>query len=298
MRWPNITNLNTLGSTLAARGWEPNFIYGGYGMFDNMNSYFESQAYKVTDRKLFQEGLVQFENVWGVADEHLFDQVLINMDKDTAAGKPFFAHIMTTSNHRPFTYPDGRIDIPSPAKREGGVKYADYAIGRFIDMAKKKPWFDNTIFLIVADHCASSAGKTKIPVFRYHIPAIIYAPKLVAPKQVDTLASQIDLVPTLLAMLGLEGDDHFVGRDILRTPPEEGRALVSTYQNLGYMKGDLMTVLQPKRKIETFRISADGKEAQLIATEPKMAEEAIAYFQGAALLMEQHGADGKGKSDG
>ena len=298
VRWPNITNLNTLGSTLAARGWEPNFIYGGYGMFDNMNSYFESQAYKVTDRKSFKEGLVQFENIWGVADEHLFDQVLINMDKDTAAGKHVFAHIMTTSNHRPFTYPDGRIDIPSPAKREGGVKYADYAIGRFFEMAKKKPWFDNTIFLIVADHCASSSGKSKIPVFRYHIPAIIYAPKLVAPKQVDTLASQIDLVPTLLAMLGLEGDDHFVGRDILRTPPEEGRALVSTYQNLGYMKGDLMTVLQPKRKIETFRISADGKEAQLIATEPKMAEEAIAYFQGAALLMEQHGADGKGKSDG
>ena len=298
VRWPNITNLNTLGSTLAARGWEPNFIYGGYGMFDNMNSYFESQAYKVTDRKSFKEGLVQFENIWGVADEHLFDQVLINMDKDTAAGKHVFAHIMTTSNHRPFTYPDGRIDIPSPAKREGGVKYADYAIGRFFEMAKKKPWFDNTIFLIVADHCASSSGKSKIPVFRYHIPAIIYAPKLVAPKQVDTLASQIDLAPTLLAMLGLEGDDHFVGRDILKTPPEEGRALLSTYQNLGYMKGNVMTVLQPKRKIETFRISADGKEAQLIATEPKMAEEAIAYFQGAALLMEQHGADGKGKSDG
>ena len=54
-------------------------------------------------------------------------------------------------------------------------------------------------------------------------------------------------------------------------------------------------MLQPKRKIETFRISADGKEAQLIATEPKMAEEAIAYFQGAALLMEQHGENGKKK---
>ena len=295
VRWPNISNLNTLGSTLAARGWEANFIYGGYGMFDNMNSYFESQAYKVTDRKLFKEGLVQFENVWGVADEHLFDQVLMNMDKDTASGKPFFAHIMTTSNHRPFTYPDGRIDIPSPAKREGGVKYADYAIGRFFEMAKQKPWFDNTIFLIVADHCASSSGKTKIPVFRYHIPAIIYAPKLIAPKQVDTLASQIDLVPTLLAMLGLEGDDHFVGRDILKMPPEDGRALLSTYQNVGYLKGDLMTVLQPKRKIETFRISADGKEAQLVPNEQKMTDEAIAYFQGAALLMEQHGEDGKKK---
>lgn len=292
VRWPNVTNLNTLGSTLAAHGWTPHFLYGGYGMFDNMNSYFDAQGYQVTDRTGFKEGLVQFENIWGVADEHLFDQALLNVDQDAATGKPFFYHIMTTSNHRPFTYPDGRIDIPSPGKRAGGVKYADYAIGRFIEMARTKPWFDNTIFLIVADHCASSAGKTKIPVDRYHIPAIVYAPKIVSPKRVDTLASQIDLTPTLLAMLGLEGDDRFVGRDILSTPPDQGRALLSTYQNVGYLKGDLMTVLQPKRRIETFRISADGKEAQLVPTDRQLADEAIAYFQGAAMLMERHGSNG------
>lgn len=293
VRWPNIHHLNTLGGTLAGRGWTPHFIYGGYGVFDNMNSYFDNQGYQVTDRTAFQAGLVHFENVWGVADEHLFDQVLIELDKDAAAGKRFFAHVMTTTNHRPFTYPDGRIDIASPGQREGGVKYADYAIGRFIEMAKQKPWFAETIFVFVADHCASSAGKSKIPVYRYHIPAIVYAPQIVSPRTVDTLASQIDLAPTLLAMLGLRADDHFVGRDILTMPPEEGRALLSTYQNLGYLKGDVMTVLQPKRKIESFRISADGKDAQLIATEPKLAEEAIAYFQGAALLMEQHGENGQ-----
>lgn len=292
VRWPNLSNLNTLGSTLAARGWEPNFIYGGYGMFDNMNRYFDSQGYKVTDRKNFEEGLVRFENVWGVADEHLFDQVLIKMDRDIAAGKRLFAHVMTTSNHRPFTYPDGRIDIPSPAKREGGVKYADYAIGRFFEMAKTRPWFDNTVFVIVADHCASSAGKTKIPVFRYHIPAIIYAPKMIPAQRVDTLSSQIDLVPTILGLLGLESDNHFIGRDILRTPPEEGRALLATYQNLGYLKGEVMTVLSPKRKVESFRISADGREAQPTLTDPKLAEETIAYFQGAAMMLERHGDNG------
>ena len=292
VRWPNVSNLNTLGSTLAARGWTPHFLYGGYGMFDNMNSYFDAQGYQVTDRTNFKEGLVKFENIWGVADEHLFDQALINLDQEAATGKPFFYHIMTTSNHRPFTYPDGRIDIPSPGKRAGGVKYADFAVGRFIEMAKDKPWFANTIFVFVADHCASSAGKAKIPVYRYHIPAIVYAPKLIAPQRVDTLASQIDLAPTLLAMLGLEGDDRFVGRDILRTPPAEGRALISTYQNIGYLKGDLLTVLQPKRKIETFRVSTNGKEAQPVATDRQLADEAIAYFQGAALLMEQHGTNG------
>jgi phosphoglycerol transferase MdoB-like AlkP superfamily enzyme len=293
VRWPNITNLNTLGGALAARGWSPHFLYGGYGMFDNMNSYFAAQGYQVTDRTGFKDGLIEFENVWGVADEHLFDQVLGEIDADAAAGRPFFGHIMTASNHVPFTYPDGRIDIPSPGKRRGGVKYADYAVGRFIEMAKQKPWFDNTIFVFVADHCASSAGKAKIPVHRYHIPAIVYAPKLITPKRVDTLASQIDLVPTMLAMLGLQGDDHFVGRDILRMPPEEGRALLSTYQNLGYLKGDVMTVLEPRRKIETFKISADGKDAQPMPTNPQLAEEAIAYFQGAALLMDRHGEHGE-----
>ena len=294
VRWPDLANLNTLGAVLENHGWRSRFIYGGYGAFDNMNAYFAAQGYQVTDRTTFRDGLVQFENIWGVADEHLFDQALIELDKDAQAGKRFFAHIMTTSNHRPFTYPDGRIDIPSPGKRAGGVKYADYAIGRFLEMAKGRPWFDNTIFLIVADHCASSAGKPKIPVDRYHIPAIVYAPKLIAPRKVDTLASQIDLVPTLLAMLGLSGDDHFIGRDILSMPPEEGRALLSTYQNLGYLKGDVMTVLQPKRRIETYRISGDGREAQPMATDPVLAEEAIAYFQGTALLMAQHGQDGRG----
>lgn len=297
VRWPNISNLNTLGSVLADRGWSPHFLYGGYGMFDNMNGYFGAQGYKVTDRTSFKDGLVEFENVWGVADEHLFDQTLIEIDKDFAAGRPFFGHIMTASNHVPFTYPDGRIDIPSPGKRPGGVKYADYAVGRFIEMAKKKPWFDNTIFLFVADHCASSSGKDKIPVHRYHIPAIVYAPKLIQPQRIDTLVSQIDLAPTMLAMLGLQSDDHFVGRDILSMKPEEGRALLSTYQNLGYLKGDVMTVLLPKQKIETYKIGPKGEKATPMPTDPKLAEEAIAYFQGAALLMDKHGENGMGTPD-
>jgi phosphoglycerol transferase MdoB-like AlkP superfamily enzyme len=257
-----------------------------------MNGFFGAQNYGVTDRTNFKEGLVEFENIWGVADEHLFDQVLLNIDQDVAAGKPVYAHVMTASNHVPFTYPQGRIDIPSPGKRAGGVKYADYAVGRFVEMAKKKPWFDNTIFLFVADHCARSAGKTKIPVYRYHIPAIVYAPKLIKPQRIDQLASQIDLAPTLLGMLGMAGDSRFIGRDILKTPPQEGRALLSTYQNLGYLKGDVLTVLQPKRKIEAFRVSADGTDAQLIESDPKLTDEAIAYFQGAAILMDKHGKDG------
>lgn len=82
---------------------------------------------------------------------------------------------MTVSNHRPYTYPEGRINIPSHTGREGAVKYTDYAIGKFIREAKQKPWFSNTLFIIVADHCASSAGKVQLPVDKYHIPMIFTA---------------------------------------------------------------------------------------------------------------------------
>lgn len=293
VRWPERGDLETLGKVMGRNGWRPYFIYGGYGMFDNMNAYFADSGYQVQDRTDFPEDPKVFTNIWGVADENLFDQVIATLDRESAQGQPVFAHVMTTSNHVPFTYPDGRIDIPSPGKRAGGVKYADYAIGHFLAEARKKPWFDNTIFLFVADHCARSAGKTRIPVHRYHIPAIVYAPKLIAPRRVDTQASQIDLAPTLLALLGLSDSSPFVGRNILGMKPEEGRALLSTYQNLGYLKGDVLTVLSPRRKVEAFRVREDKDEAQPIPVDPALQQEAIAYFQGTAMLMEQHLAQGK-----
>lgn len=178
VRRPGNEHLATVGEILHRQGYETFFLYGGYGYFDNMNTYFAGNDYRVVDRTDFPKASVGFENVWGVADEYLFDNSLVQLDKAHAAGKPFLAQIMTTSNHRPFTYPAGRIDIPSPGKREGAVKYTDYAIGHFIDQARKKPWFNETLFVIVADHCASAAGKTKLPVAGYHIPLILYAPAL------------------------------------------------------------------------------------------------------------------------
>src|SRR5882672_6686152 len=125
------------------------------------------------------------------------------------------AHIMTVSNHRPFAYPPGRIDIPSGTGREGAVKYTDFAIGQFIDAARAKPWFDRTLFVIVADHTHKGRGRTELPPENYHIPLIVYAPGHVAPGRVDTIASQIDVGPTILGMLGFGYRSRFFGHDIL-----------------------------------------------------------------------------------
>lgn len=280
VRRPDNDHLATLGEILRRQGYATYFFYGGYGYFDNMNAYFAGNDYRVVDRTDFPEASVGFANIWGVADEFLFDNVLARLDQAHASGKPFLAQVMTTSNHRPFTYPAGRIDIPSPGGRNGGVKYTDYAIGRFIDQARQKPWFADTLFVIVADHCASAAGKTKLPVPGYHIPAIFYAPALLPAGRHTSLASQIDIPPTLLDVLGLPGDDHFFGNSLFDPAPGRERAFISNYQELGYLKAGKLTVLGPKQRVETFAIDARGS-ATPVSVDEILRDEAIAYYQSA-----------------
>jgi len=286
VRRPDNEHLATVGEILRRQGYETLFIYGGYGYFDNMNAYFAGNDYRVIDRTDFPKASVGFANVWGVADEFLFDNALGRLDQTHATGRPFLAHIMTTSNHRPFTYPDGRIDIPSPGGRTGAVKYTDHAIGRFIEQAGKKPWFADTLFVIVADHCASAAGKTSLPVKGYHIPLILYAPRLLPPGRSDRLGSQIDIPPTLLDVMGLAGDDHFFGKSLFEQEKDAPRAFISNYQELGYLKQGRLTVLGPKRRVEAYLIDADG-DARPAPVDERLRDEAVAYYQTAFKVFKQ-----------
>ena len=279
VRRPNNDHLATIGQLLKHQGYLPFFLYGGYGYFDNMNGYYAANDYKVVDRTDFPKESIPFENIWGVADESLFANSLRILDDANAQGKPFLAQIMTTSNHRPFTYPDGRIDIPSPGGRDGAVKYTDFAIGQFVEQARVKPWFKDTLFVIVADHCASVAGKTKLPVANYRIPLIFYAPDMLKPGVYSRTISQIDIAPTLMNLLGAKGEEHFYGETVFSSMNKPARAFISNYQELGYYKNDLLTVLSPKQKVDAFRIDPVTYAATPVAVDTAMMTEAIAYYQ-------------------
>lgn len=256
VRRPNNDMLFSLGSVFEDKDYAVIFAYGGYGYFDNMNAFFDANDYRSVDRRAIASNRVEHETVWGVADEHLFDQVLDEIEREQKAPseRPFFVHVMTTSNHRPYTYPAGRIDIPSGSGRDGAVKYTDYAIGQFLAKARAKPWFDDTVFVLTADHGANARGTTRIPVDKYLIPVMVYAPKHVAPRRVDRLMSQIDIPPTVLGLLDFDYYSKFFGRDVLSSPPESDRAFVANYQTLGYLARDRMVLLQPRRKSEAFRV--------------------------------------------
>ena len=286
VRRPRNAGLFTVGSVLRRQGYEAVFAYGGYGYFDNMNAYFGANGYRTIDRREIPASRVEFENAWGVADEHLYDQVIADLDAVHTADpqRRSFVHVMTTSNHRPYTYPAGRIDIPSGSGREGAVKYTDYAIGRFIERARARPWFADTLFVLTADHGANARGTNEIPIDKYRIPLFFYAPGKVAPQRVDRLMSQIDILPTALGLLNVPYDSKFLGRDMRRAPPESDRAFVGNYQTLGYMRDGRLVTLLPRRRLGgTWTFDAEGRVKPAPA-DPALEREAIAYYQTASQL--------------
>lgn len=286
VRRPQYHDLFTLGGVLGQQGYQSRFWYGGYGYFDNMNGYFAANGYQVRDRLSIAKTDIPHENVWGVADEALYHSAVNEANTLSAKGQPFFMHIMTTSNHRPFTYPNGRIDLPSGSGRDGAVKYADWALGRFINEAQHQAWFKDTIFVILADHCASSAGKVELPVPKYHIPMLIYAPSQVAAGRFERLASQMDVAPTIMGLLRLPYISQFVGRDIFDTPLGQERAFISTYQTLGYLTptGQLVT-LRPRQAAKMWQVENRSEKVREVTADPAIVNTAIAWYQGASQLI-------------
>ena len=285
VRRPNNDGLENIGEELAEYGWKPYWIYGGYGFFDNMNAYFAANHYRVVDRaEMDVEKLpIHHENIWGIADEDLFSLAIAKFDKEHAAGNRFFAHVMTTSNHRPYTFPENRIDLPQK-HREGAVKYTDWAIGDFIRRSADKPWFDNTLFVITADHTAKASGKTDLPPDRYHIPMIWYAPALIEPGRMDRLMSQIDVAPTVMGWAGLTYTSRFFGYDMFTLERGRERAFISTYQKLGYLKGGRLVVLDVNRKpqVAVGLPLPTGDPAPV--SDQQLIDEAIVWYQSASRM--------------
>lgn len=292
-------NKFSTGALFKQKGYNVKFLYGGDAFFDNMEDFFSGNGYDIVDKKSFTPEEITFANVWGVCDEDMANKAIKVMNVEAKTGKPFFNHWMTVSNHRPFTYPNDKIDIPGDIKsRDGGVKYTDYALRKFFAMASKQPWFKNTVFVILADHCASSAGKTELPVDKYRIPAMIYSPGFIEPQKYTNVMSQIDVMPTLFGLLHFDYQSKFYGQDVLQ-PDYKPRALIATYQDLGLIKDNVLTILSPKQTVKQFQLTL--KPDQKTATDfqiyydqvplnnkrTDLINETISYYQTASDILKK-----------
>ncbi len=281
---PNSENMFSMGQIFKLRGYDLKFIYGGYGYFDNMNYFFGNNGYNIVDHALMPDEEVTFSNAWGVCDQDLFNRTLKEADLSYAAGKPFLNLAVTTSNHRPFTYPEGMIDIESGKNREGAVKYCDFAIAEFIRKASEKPWFKNTLVVIMADHCAGSAGQTELPFMEYQIPLIIYNPAIITPQKIDKLSGQIDVAPTLFGLLNWKYESKFFGKDIMKMKPEDERAFIANYQRLGFIKNNQLTILSPQQKVTSYKIDRHSGAIDRQTPDEESLNNAVMYYQSASYV--------------
>lgn len=269
-------NFFTAGSLFQAHGYGTSFIYGGNANFDEMRSFFMGNGFeRIYDEPTFENPV--FHGTWGVSDEDL-----VRKANEVYAGmgdKPFFSLILSTSNHLPYEFPDGRIELYEQPKQThfNAIKYADHAIGLFFELAKKEKYFENTIFLIVADHNSHVRGNEHVPVGKFHIPGLIIGPN-VPRRSMDILASQIDLLSTVLHFVGLDAEVPLVGRNLMELPPgTPGRAMMQYGSNNAYRVENEVIIQRPFMKPEQYVYDDRTDTMTPMPLEPELAKDALAY---------------------
>ncbi len=263
----------TLAGLLGCHGYQSRFIYGGEAHFDNMKGFFLGNGFDtVIDRPKFQTR-PGFVGSWGASDEDMFEELhqRLSGDGDT----PTFSLAFSVSNHSPWEYPAGRIEpVGNPASVDNTVRYADWAIGQFFQRAMVSSYWDDTVFLVVADHDARVCGASLVPVRHFHIPALFLGGG-VAPCRDEGISSQIDLAPTLLSLAGVDGVHPMPGLDLTRHAP--GRAIMQYGDNFGYLDGDRLLVLEPGLPARQFACPTGLDVGAEQTVDAALAEKALAH---------------------
>jgi phosphoglycerol transferase MdoB-like AlkP superfamily enzyme len=266
----------SIARVLKAAGYDTSFIYGGEGQFDNMRRFFMNNGFdRVVDEDEFVSPV--FHGSWGVSDEDLLARAHEEFSKPHT--RPFFSLVFTTSNHSPYDYPAGRIEPydADPHTVNNAVKYADYSLGQFFARARASSYWDDTVFLVVADHNSRVFGAEVIPIDHFHIPGLVLGGG-VEPRVYKPVASQIDMPPTLLSLIGVSSVHPMIGHDL--TLPEfaacAGRAIMQYGDTQAYMAGNDVAVLRQHLPPATFRYDG-GTNLKAEPDNPELEALALAH---------------------
>ncbi len=245
-------NFFTIADLLTKQNYQTSFIYGGSAHFDNMRRFFMNNGFQtVIDQKDYVNP--QFTATWGVSDEDLF--LKAHEYFEAQGDRPFFSLVFSSSNHKPFEIPAGKVENRSgpDGARDTAVAYADYALGEFLSNARSSSYWDNTVFLVISDHNSRVKGAHLIPVEHFHIPGVILGAGI-EPRVVPGITSQIDMLPTLLSLMGVDSRHPAIGHDL--TLPEYaqggGRAQLQYHDIQGWLVPGKVVIMQPKLPIKTY----------------------------------------------
>ncbi len=262
----------TLSSLLEPHGYHTSFLYGGEARFDNMRSWYSGNGFDlIIEEKDFDAAT--FRGSWGVCDEDLMVKAIQVFSRVHAEGRPFASVIFSQSNHSPFDLPEGKVQRleGAPVRSvENAVRYADFAVGRFFELARQAPWHSETVYVVAADHDIRVYGDSVIPVDGFHSPGMVHG-ACVVPRRHESVASQPDLLATALSYLGVALEYPVLGTPLSRSG-RQSFALMQYNDAYGFRRGEKVAVLRPSLAPQTFlwngvrlEPTAEDRELQLDA---------------------------------
>ncbi|MCY4343562.1 MAG: LTA synthase family protein [Gammaproteobacteria bacterium] len=269
-----VERLPSLPRVLAGAGFHTAFVYGGWPDFTNFFDYWRRIGFDaMLSRYDFPDPW--FETSWGVADEILLDRVLVEMDRRTERHGRVMLCTLTVTNHHPFDFPAGRVPFPNDRRRQDyALAYADWALGKFVREAQRRPWFEDTLLVIVADHGPLRPGPTLVPANNFRVPLVFYNPARLAPQAMAATGSTMSLPVTLLDLLGVASTERFYGRSLLSG--EDQLAPAEEDYHIGVLGRRHLTVLARGGGLLGWRY--DGESLMLDEPDMAQARQAAALF--------------------
>lgn len=251
---------------LADNGYATSFMHGAsresmsfvsFGKMAGVQGFVSREDYS----KACGDG--DFDGKWGIWDDRFLPFALGHID---ALPRPFMATIFTLSSHEPFKVPphmEGRFEEGAlPIHKV--MRYTDHALREFFREASAKPWFANTLFVIMADHGSGAEDARLLGApYNHHIPIFFYMPSAELKGRIDKTVSQLDIMPTLLAMMGYEGSVVAFGNDMFDTS-EDGFAVGYFDGSFGVVEGSLFYRFSEQGLAAVYDIDSDpGKERDI-----------------------------------
>jgi phosphoglycerol transferase MdoB-like AlkP superfamily enzyme len=287
-RNPRLVDQRTLVNAL--EGYSKHYFLGGTADWAQIRATLKHniQGLQVREQGDFASPSV---DVWGLADA---DMLRESDGFLRTAKEPFFALVQTAGNHPPFTIPGHlgfQTNRPTAAQLEAAsfvgleeyqaLRLMDWSLGRFFEQAKTSPWFKNTIFVIYGDHGVARGNRDPrygdLALASHHVPLLIYAPGLLKPERIHTTCSQVDLMPTLLGLLGVDAENRTLGRNALdRGATDRGVAMTFTPfltpPAVGLVRGDAYLNLDPSGTLHLYDLK-DAPARDLSREKPLEAQE-------------------------
>ncbi len=294
-----------LPKVLSGRNYDNVFVYNGDFAWDNQKGFFRGQGVtRFIGRNDFVNPRLS-DPTWGVSDEDMFDRAFDEIVKLEGSGRPYYAILQTLSNHIPYSFPN-----PMPVEkvmvngveeeRLTAMRYSDYALGQFFEKIKSHGGFNDTLFVITGDHgFGGGTLVTDMDLIRFHVPLLFIGKDIQSlfGKTNETVGSQVDVVPTVIGMMGESYIHHCWGRNLLALPESDpGRAVIKpsgTEQIVAFIEGDIILVKAPETRPKLFRfrtrpaLSAEPLDNPLLMEQ--LQKSLNAYLQTAThALIENH----------